>query len=203
MPKLRASLEEWIEETGGELIQIQEFLDEMSEGFNKLYGQGWIRLDCDFRIVEDWKRDIGRMTNGYQLDKVNVLLRRTPSQIFLKGAGKLLGALPQNNAMLYNRYKTFVENEDYLETARIVKDRFFLQFDLFEKAISRDITLFFHNPHEVLNATLAQTQAQLADSRAMADEMKRNPQQFHDPLSLFSIRLRQLEWLEITGMASK
>lgn len=202
MPKLRASLEEWIEETGGELIQIQEFLDEMSEGFNKLYGHDWIRLDCDFRIVEDWKRDIGRMTNGYQLDKVNVLLRRTPSQIFLKGAGKLLGALPQNNAMLYNRYKTFVENEDYLETARIVRDRFFLQFDLFEKAIGRDITLFFHNPHEVLTATLAQTQNQLADSRAMADEMKKNPQQFHDPLSLFGIRLRQLEWLEITGAGS-
>ncbi|RHW41487.1 GTP-binding protein [Neobacillus notoginsengisoli] len=199
MPKLRTALEQWIEETGGELIHIQEYLDEMSDGFNKLYGQDWIRLDCDFRIVEDWKRDIGRMTNGYQLDKVNILLRRTPSQIFLKGAGKLFGALPQNNAMLYNRYKTYVETEDYLDTARHVNDRFFLQFDLFEKAIGRDISLFFHRPHEVLDATLRDTQAQLENSRSMADDMKKNPQRFHDPVALFSIRLRQLEWLEIVG----
>lgn len=199
LPKLRASLGEWMEETGAELSHIQEFLDEMAESFNTLYGGDWVRLDCDFRILDDWQRDIGRMANSYQLDKVNVLLRRTPSQIFLKGAGKILGALPQNNAMLYNRYKHFVENEDYLDTARFVNDRFFMQFDLFEKAIARDLSLFFLNPHQVLQGTLTETQEELADSRQKAADMKKNPARFHDPMALFGIRLRQLEWLEIAG----
>ncbi|WP_059172418.1 lipopolysaccharide assembly protein LapB [Bacillus sp. FJAT-27445] len=199
LPKLRTAIGEWIEETGGELSRIQEFLDEMAASFNTLYGRDWVKLDCDFRVLDDWQRDISRMADSYQLDKVNVLLRRTPSQIFLKGAGKLLGALPQNNAMLYNRYKNFVENEDYLDTAKLVNDRFFIQFDLFEKAISRDLALFFLNPHQVLAGTLATTQAQLADSRQQAVEMKENPTRFHDPMSLFGIRLRQLEWLEMAG----
>ncbi|WP_409273537.1 tetratricopeptide repeat protein [Neobacillus sp. SCS-31] len=199
LPKLRATLGEWMEETNSELSRIQEFLDEMAESFNSLYGSDWIRLDCDFRVLDDWQRDIGRMANSYQLDKVNVLLRRTPSQIFLKGAGKLLGALPQNNAMLYNRYKNFVENEDYLDTARLVNERFFMQFDLFEKAIARDLSLFFINPHQILQGTLATTQEELAQSRQKAADMKRNPARFHDPMALFGIRLRQLEWLEITG----
>ncbi|RDU36758.1 GTP-binding protein [Neobacillus piezotolerans] len=199
LPKLRVSLGEWLEETGAELSKIQEFLDEMAESFNTLYGREWIRLDCDFRVLDDWQRDIGRMANSYQLDKVNVLLRRTPSQIFLKGAGKLLGALPQNNAMLYNRYKSFVENEDYLDTARLVNERFLMQFDLFEKAISRDLALFFLNPHQVLLGTLAATQEDLADCRQKAADMKKNPARFHDPMALFGIRLRQLEWLEMAG----
>ncbi|WP_053365036.1 tetratricopeptide repeat protein [Bacillus sp. FJAT-27245] len=199
LPKLRESLGGWMEETGTELSRIQEFLDEMAESFNSLYGADWIRLDCDFRVLDDWQRDIGRMANSYQLDKVNVLLRRTPSQIFLKGAGKLLGALPQNNAMLYNRYKSFVENEDYLDTARLVNDRFFMQFDLFEKAIARDLSLFFLNPHQVLQGTHAATQEELADSRQKAADMKKNPARFHDPMALFGIRLRQLEWLEMVG----
>ncbi|WP_043931258.1 tetratricopeptide repeat protein [Bacillus sp. EB01] len=199
LPKLRSSLAGWIEETGGELDVIQEFFDEMSESFNSLYGNNWIKLDCDFRILEDWKRDIDRMGTRYQLDKVNVLLRRTPSQILLKGAGKLLGALPQNNAMLYNRYKAFVEGEDYTDAARQVNSRFFLQFDLFEKAIGNDISLFFKNPRTVLAETLSDTEDKLADSRGLAADMKKNPEKFHDPMSLFTIRLRQLEWLDMTG----
>ncbi|OCA83048.1 hypothetical protein A8F94_18060 [Bacillus sp. FJAT-27225] len=199
LPKLKASLAEWIEETGRELSTIQEFLDEMAESFNSLYGKNWIQLDCDFRVLEDWKRDIDRLTNRYQLEKVNVLLRRTPSQILLKGAGKLLGALPQNNAMLYNRYKSFVEGEDYSDTVKIVNSRFFLQFDVFENAIAHDISIFFKNPREVLAETLADTEVKLAETRERAADMKKNPEKFHDPMSLFTIRLRQLEWLEMTG----
>jgi hypothetical protein len=39
----------------------------------------------------------------------------------------------------------------------------------------------------------------LADSRGLAADMKKNPEKFHDPMSLFTIRLRQLEWLDMTG----
>ena len=72
----------------------------------------------------------------------------------MKSAGKLFGAFQQNNAMLYNKYKQFVENQDYLDVTESIVNKLLLQFELFEKALERDISIFFRNPFDVLNQTV-------------------------------------------------
>ncbi len=119
LPKLYHSLQEWILTANDELHHCQSFLDEICDGFNAMYGEERLKLNCDFKVLDDWRRDADRMTSSAQIEKVNIFLRRTPYQILLKGAGKLFGAFQQNNAMLYNKYKQFVENQDYLDVTDI------------------------------------------------------------------------------------
>lgn len=199
LPKYFRSLQGWIGRSKEEFEQGQEFLKEMAEGFNNMYGEERIKLDCDFKILDDWYRDTDRMTSSFQLEQVNILLRRTASQIFLKSAGKLLGALSQNKAILYNKYKSFVENEDYSEVIKIVSERFFQQFELFEKALERDINLFFRHPLTVLNQEVEEARTEIQVKKEMLTKMNTNPEMFRDPLTLFEVRLRQFEWMTVAG----
>lgn len=197
MPKYYYSLQEWIKQARAEFSESQNYLDEMSEGFNTLYGEERIKLDCDFKILDDWRRDADRMTSGIQVEKENILLRRTPGQFLLKSAGKLFGALPQNNTMLYNKYKAFVENEDYHETTDSVTKKFLQQFEIFEKSMDRDITLFFKNPLYVLNDAVEETRVETETNQEKLDQMRTNPEVYRDPLALFEVRLRQYEWMSV------
>lgn len=199
MPKYYQALQEWIENCKEEFVQSQEFLDELAVGFNSMFGEERLTLLCDFKVLDDWRRDTDRMTSGFQLEKVNILLRRTPSQFILKSAGKLFGALSQNKAMLYNKYKAFVENEDYSDTAEAVSRRFFQQFELFEKSLERDVSLFFKEPLGCLNRSVEETSAEIQKNQAMLDQINSNPEMFRDPLTLFEVRLRQFEWMTVAG----
>jgi GTPase SAR1 family protein len=199
LPKYYSLLQGWIGQSKEEFEQSQGFLDEMAEGFNNMYGEERIKLECDFKLLDDWLRDTDRMTSRFQLEKVNILMRRTASQIILKGAGKLLGALSQNKAILFNKYKSFVENEDYSDTTQIVSDRFFQQFELFEKALERDITLFFRHPLALLNQHAEEARADIQSNKEMLSKMNKNPEMFRDPLTLFEVRLRQFEWMTLAG----
>ena len=160
-PSYFQSLEGWIGQSKEEFEQGQQFLDEMAEGFNTLYGEERIKLDCDFKVLNDWRRDMDRMTSRFQLENVNILLRRTPAQLLLKSAGKLFGALTQNKAMLYNKYKAFIETEDYSETASLVTKQFFQQFELFEKSLERDITMFFREPISELKQAVEDARSEI------------------------------------------
>jgi GTPase Era involved in 16S rRNA processing/tetratricopeptide (TPR) repeat protein len=199
LPKFNDSLQEWIAFARDEFTQSQNYLDEMSEGFNTMYGEERLKLACDFRVIEDWRRDADRMTSGVHLERVNILLRFTPSQFLLKSAGKLFGAIPQNKSMLYNKYKTFVENEDYNETTDLITSRFLRQFELFESALERDIALFFKNPIIALKEIVEDTKSEIDESNEMLSKMRSNPEMYRDPLSLFEVRLRQHEWMTIVG----
>ena len=143
MPNYYRSLQKWITESDVEFTQVKQFMDEMSSGFNEMYQEERIGLKGDFVVLDDWRRDADRMTSGIRIENVNILMRRTPSQLLLKGAGKLLGAIQQNKTSMYNRYKKYLENEDFLDVAMMISDRFFAQFELFEQSIERDIILFF------------------------------------------------------------
>lgn len=199
MPKYYTSLQEWINSSKAEFEQGQEFLDEMTEGLNSLYGEERIKTECDFKVLDDWRRDTDRMTSRFQLEKVNILLRNTASQFLLKSAGKLFGALSQNNAMLYNKYKAFVKNDSYSEPTEIVIERFFQQFELFEKSLERDITLFFRQPLKTLNEAIEESLSQISTNQDILKKMNTNPEMFRDPLTLFEVRLRQFEWATIAG----
>ncbi|MEH7118439.1 dynamin family protein [Neobacillus vireti] len=199
MPKFYHSLQNWIGYSKEEFDQAQEFLTEMGDGFNQMYGEEHLALVCDFKVLDDWLRDTDRMTSRFLLDEVNILLRRTPSQFLLKSAGKLFGAISQNKAMLYNKYKAFVENEDYSETIEEVSKQFFQPFELFEKSLARDVTLFFKGPLRDLTAAAEEAKAGIESNQDLLNKMNTNPEMFRDPLTLFGVRLRQFEWMTVAG----
>ena len=49
----------------------------------------------------------------------------------------------KNQSMLANKYKQYIETEDYTEIAQTISKQFFLQFEVFEGALERDIMMFF------------------------------------------------------------
>jgi hypothetical protein len=126
---------------------------------------------------------------------MNILLRFTPSQFLLKSAGKLLGGLSQNQTLLYNKYKQYVETADYQEVAELIASRFLQQFELFERSIERDVTIFFRNPIAILNQTVEESRSEIAANKESLDKMKQNPEWYLDPLTFFELKLRQNEWL--------
>jgi GTP-binding protein EngB required for normal cell division len=199
MPKYYRSLQDWIENCKEEFVQAQENLNELAEGFNSMYGEERLLLECDFKVLDDWRRDTDRLTSRFQLEFVNILLRRTPSQFLLKSAGKLFGALSQNKAMLYNKYKAFVENEDYSEIAKEVSRQFFRPFALLENSLERDVTLFFKQPQNILNIAAEEARSEIAANQELLNKLNTNPEMFRDPLTLFNVRLRQFEWMTVAG----
>jgi tetratricopeptide (TPR) repeat protein len=198
LPKFHDDLEGWIEICGKEFMERQTFLDELSDGFNTMFDEERMNLDCDFKVLDDWKRDVHRMTSSVPLEKINILNRMTPSQVFLKSAGKLFGALSQNKTMIANKYKSFIENENYFETAVSISNKVLLQIELFEKGIERDITMFFQNPSDVIDEMIEEMKNEVENNRSLLAKMDENPEIFRDPLTLFEVRLRQFEWILIT-----
>lgn len=199
MPSFHLDFQNWITEVHEEFRQAQLFLNEMSAGFNDLYGEEKLKLDCDFKVLEDWQRDADRMTRrSIQLEKVNILLRFTPSQFLLKSAGKLFGAL-QNKGMLHNKYKQFIESEDYSEAASTITEEFIQPFDIFEKALDRDINMYFRHPHATLNETVAEAEKEIGENKELLHDLRTNPETYRDPLTLFQLKVRQYEWMTNAG----
>ncbi|PIE96563.1 dynamin family protein [Bacillus fungorum] len=193
LPNLALSMQNWIATSNNELLQGQSYLDELSEGLNSLFGENRIQLECDFKVLDDWRRDTDRMTTRIQMDEVNILRRFTPAQFLLKSAGKLFGVLPKNKAMLYNKYKQYVDNEDYTEVTASIMKKFFLQFELFENTQERDINIFFRNPFNSLKQAVENTHLEIQEKQEILHKMKSNPEIYHDSIMLFELRLRQCE----------
>lgn len=194
LTKYYHSMQEWIREADVELTESQDYLTEMANGFNAIYKEDKIKLVCDSRVLDDWRRDANRMTSAVQMDTVNILLRFTPQQLLLKSAGRLFGSIANKNLM-YNKYVNLIETQDYTEIAETIADKFLLQFDMFEKSINRDIAMFFTEPKAELNGTIAETEEKIADDNALLEKMKSKPEVYRDPLKLFEIKLRSYEWI--------
>jgi sulfite reductase alpha subunit-like flavoprotein len=167
----------------------------MSETFNGLFGKDKVILQCDFQVMDDWRRDVNRMGTRAQIDKENILLRFKPAQFLLKSAGKLLGVLPQNKSLLYNQYKRYLENEDYQDITASVVNKFFLQFDLFEKSLQQDVHSFFAEPFKQLDVTIKDTETDIASDKETLKKMKANPERYFDPITLFEVKLLQHEYM--------
>ncbi|MBD1382528.1 GTPase [Metabacillus arenae] len=195
VPRFSAALQEWIESSHKELLQSQSHLNEMCNSFNGLYGEEKMKLQCDFKVVEDWRRDITRMTNRAEVEDENILLRFKPAEFLLKSAGRLFGAIPQNKSLLYNQYKKYLENKNYDDVAKSIADKFFLEFNLFEKALKADISMFFKAPFSYLTETVAETEMEINEAKEMLEKMESNPEVYYDPLKLFEVRLLQYEFM--------
>ena len=87
--------------------------------------------------------------------------------------------------MLYNKYKQYVENEDYTEVTDSIMKKFFLQFELFENTQERDIHIFFRNPFNSLKQAVENMQLEIQEKQEMLHKMKSNPEVYHDSIMLF------------------
>lgn len=199
LPKFHDSLQRWIQASGDEFTESQTFLDGLCDGFNALYEEDRLQLDCDFKVLDDWGRDIVRITCNVHLEDVNIFLRRTPAQVLLKGAGKLLGPLSQNKSILANKYKSFIENEEYYEISKSIANKILHQVELIENGIDRDVSIFFQNPEKTMLKLTEETKATIESSKEMLKELQAKPETYQDPMTLFQNRLRQYEWVMIAG----
>lgn len=196
LPEYYQFIQNWIQESTAEFNEVQFSINEMCDSFNALYDDDKLQLDCDFKVLDDWRRDADRLTTAIHWEKMNILLRFTPSQFLLKSAGKLLGNITQNKTMLYNKYKQYVETEDYNEAAALIINRFLQPFELFEKSIERDIKIFFRNPLAILNQTVEESRREISANKDALSKMRENPEWYQDPLTFFELKLRQNEWLD-------
>lgn len=202
LPNVHYAFQNWIADANIEFEQSQEFLNEMCAGFNDLYGNEKIKLDCDFKLLDDWRRDADRMTKGIiQLEKMNILLRFTPSQFLLKSAGKLFNVLPQNKSLILNKYKQYIENEDYSNVSDAILNQLIQPFELFEKGLDRDVHMFFNHPFSTLNEAVEEASKEIEWNKESLREMRMNPEAYRDPLTLFQLKLRQNEWMTNAGEA--
>ncbi|WP_338451147.1 dynamin family protein [Niallia oryzisoli] len=196
LPEYYQLIQNWIQESTAEFNEVQFTINEMCDSFNALYDEDKLQLDCDFKVLDDWRRDADRLTTAIHWEKMNILLRFTPSQFLLKSAGKLLGNITQNKTMIYNKYKQYVETEDYHEAAALIVNRFLQPFELFEKSIERDIRIFFRNPLAILNQTVEESRREISSNKDALSKMRENPEWYQDPLTFFELKLRQNEWLD-------
>lgn len=193
LPEFRASLHDWMKQCNDHFTDMQSYIEDMGNSFNEMYEKERFMLQCDFKVLDDWKRDINRMTTRMQLEEENIFLRVNPAQILLKSAGKIFGSFSQNKTMLYNQYKKYIENEEYEDVTASVLNKFFLQFDLFEKSLEVDIHLFFEPPIQELHGAVEESHETIERSKNALNEMKESLTVYSDPLSVFQLRLRQYE----------
>ncbi|UPG62806.1 hypothetical protein [Metabacillus endolithicus] len=194
LPTVYHQLDTWVSASHDEFLESQSFLVEMSETFNDIYQEKKLSLQCDFALLDDWRRDLDRMTGRIQFEKENIMLKKKPAQLILKGAGRLLGTMNQSNNMLYNQYKKYVENETYEEVTASIANKLFLPFELFEKGLSQDVSSFFQGAIQEVKDTIAETETIIQNGKESLDNMRSNPEVFYDPLKLFEINLLQQEF---------
>jgi hypothetical protein len=196
LPRFSKEIQVWIDMSTEEFSLSQDYLAEISEGFNIMYGEQRLNLNCDFKVLDDWRRDANRLSNGVKLKTINILNRSTPSQLVLRSAGKLVGTIGHNSTLLYNMYKKFIEKDDYEILSETVTNQFILQFELFEKGLERDISMFFIQPSSVLNAVIGEEKEAIQHKKDTLQQLKANPEKQLDPLTLFKVKLLQYEWMQ-------
>ncbi|MET3698682.1 hypothetical protein SAMN05877753_10484 [Bacillus oleivorans] len=194
------AIQGWIRDCEDDLKKSQAFLDEMSDSINNLYAEDKIALDCDFKVLDDWRRDVNRITRGMvHLEKANIIMRSTPSQLVLKSVGKLLGPLAKNKEKLQNLYKNFIESTDYNQTVQSIINPFIQQLELFENSIARDMNMFFTTPFEALNRAITEADEHINRNKEDLNKIRNNPENYRDPITLFELKLRQYEIMNSAG----
>ncbi|WP_060678585.1 hypothetical protein [Virgibacillus halodenitrificans] len=198
---VKQAVQQWINECKREFQENQAACNEFSQTVNQQYNEEKIDLQADFKVLEDWQRDLERISRGMlRFEKMNIFMRNTPSQLFLKGAGKLFSSISKNNEMLHSRYKNYIENEDYTPTAKEIIDPFMQQLELFEGSIEWDVNRFFANPVDIVSQETEKVEADIESHTADLQKMHDKPETYRDPLTLFEVRRRQYE---LTNTISK
>ncbi|QKY68687.1 lipopolysaccharide assembly protein LapB [Lentibacillus sp. CBA3610] len=188
------AVNEWLESCNKGLHDSQIKMNEMTESFNQQYGEEKIVLDGDSKILDDWLRDLERISRGMMhMENVNIMMRNNPAQLLLKGTGKLLGSVPTNKERLHYRYKDYIENEDYRPIIQELINPFQQQLELFERSLEWDVSKFFSTPFEELNQVSEELQGTIEKHQDSLNTMREKPEIYRDPLTLFELQLHQYE----------
>jgi tetratricopeptide (TPR) repeat protein len=194
------AIQGWLVECKQEFKQSQNKLDALSGDFNVQFGEEKLVLEGDFKLLDDWKRDLDRIARGMRhREKVNIMLRNNPSQLLLKGAGKLLGSIAKNKEKLHIKYKNYIENENYSETIQELINPFLNQLESFERSLEWDVNNFYANSFGELTAVSDELQGDIVKLKSSLDTMHESPEIYRDPLTLFELRLRQFELMNTIG----
>lgn len=196
--------QKWLKDCEREFKGSQTRCHELSRDINEHYQKEKLMLAGDFDVLGDWQRDIERISRLLlRHEKVNILLRHNPSQLLLKGAGKLFGNLSKNKDLLHSRYQNYIEHADYREVAGEIIQPFIQQLELFEESIEWDVNQFFTNPVEEINGLMEEVQADIETYNESLNRMRENPEIYRDPLTLFEVKLRQYELMNPTAMKTQ
>ncbi|WP_062352852.1 hypothetical protein [Bacillus kwashiorkori] len=193
LPEFESRMNDWLKLSEQELEESRKFFEEMAYSLHSLIGENQLEAEFDFNILNDWQRDINRLTRKVEIAKANILLRYTPSQIFLKSTGRVLSVFSQNKATLVKKYQSFIENENYEEVVKSIAHQFVQPFTLIEQGIERDVDIFFEDAYEKLIQLSNDTEKEISETKATLMKLKENPESFEDPLSIFEILRTQFE----------
>lgn len=192
------SLQNWLKECQTQFDDSQVTMDALSHDINGRMIAEEIALKGDFKVLDDWQRDLERMSRSLlRMDKVNFMKRNTASQLFLKGAGKLFDTMSKSKENLLERYQSYIENTDFTPFVEKAIDSFTQQLDLFEESIIWDVEQFFKDAFERLNHEMERVQEEIEMHQNTLDNMRDQPEVYQNPLTLFGLRLRQYELIHM------
>jgi len=191
---LKSTIQDWIGDCKREFESSQRTFDELGENLNQQFNEEKIVLQGDFKVLDDWRRDLERMARSLlRFEEVNFVLRNTPSQLLLKGAGKLVESISRSKEKVHSKYKNYIENADFTQVVEELIAPFIQQLELFEGSIEWDVDRFFSNPLDVLNSEMEEGQLAIEKHQASLNRMQEEPEIYRDPLTLFELKLRQYE----------
>lgn len=191
---LKSTIQDWIGDCKREFDMSQRTFNELSATLNQQFNEEKIVLQGDFKVLDDWRRDLERMARSLlRFEKVNFVLRNTPSQLLLKGAGKLVESISRSKEKVHSKYKNYIENADFTQVVEDLIAPFIQQLELFEGSIEWDVDRFFSNPLDVLNGEMEEAQLAIEKHQASLNRMQEEPEIYRDPLTLFELKLRQYE----------
>ena len=191
LPKLNASLLQWIDNSGIILNGTQELITEINHSINEYMREDRLVLEGDMKLLDDWRRDVDRMTSLVQLEEIDILLHSTPSQFILKSTSGLFGLF--SKASQVSQYQKHIDGINYDEVTSTIISKFFLQYEMFEKSLQRDILLFLRSPYHNLHELVDETRDAIYQFSTTLGEMKAKPELFFDPINFYSVRVMQQE----------
>lgn len=194
-PIFRKSLQQWLRNTENEMQETQDYLNEMNESLNGMIGEEKMKLQLDFELLHDWKRDLTRMINRTELPDENIMSRLEPKQMLLRNVGKYFGDMQQSKTFLLQQYKRYLDNDDFEDVAENLSYKLFFEFDLFERAIRADVDAAFTDIIEHIEEVIAEYQHELKLTKEELAKLHQHPEYFYDPLKIFDMRHKQCERL--------
>ncbi|MDP1001512.1 hypothetical protein, partial [Klebsiella pneumoniae] len=76
------AFQKWILECEKEFQESQVLCTELHVNINEQFNEEKIVLSGDFKVLDDWKRDVERISRGLLRPReINILLRSNPSQL--------------------------------------------------------------------------------------------------------------------------
>lgn len=195
LPSYLKRLNEWMETSKEELKLGEQFLQDLATSFNSMLNTDEFHFPCNFQILEDWKRDIDRLTSKPVVQKKEILKKHSPSAIMLKNTGKIISAISPNKAFLVKSYKNLIKNESYKEVVASISKHILEPFYIIEQGIERDVAVFFKGAVDLLQQYIEKLKKEIEQDKENMEKLRSNPEYFKEPLLLFDILISQYQYI--------